>query len=341
GENLAVVPGTLDPISISTIRDSNKSGAACNSINPSYYWKNFDNNQDDPLLAPVNYTGMTEPMMSITANVVVGRKYHIKLAIADFCPFLYDASAVFFKSGSFDLGNLDLGDPVLIENGEGLCVGDSYTLEAGLDPTLFTFEWYKDGVKIPGQTGANLVVTETGDYYVKGFIPSVTNCVMDYDPVRIEFHDYVDISSPQNLTACPNAGSETRFDLTDAVSNVTTNPDILFNFYTSQQDAEDDVNSIPNVYMLSNTATVPVTIWVRAYELNNPCPSIASFTLDFINCSLALNPLSDLTICEGDSVQTFDLTVQTPLVYNNAAGYTVTYHLNNADAISGQNAIPT
>src|SRR5690606_20026753 len=190
-------------------------------------------------------------------------------------------------------------------------------------------------------TGANLVVTETGDYYVKGFIPSVTNCVMESAPVLIEFYNYVDISSPQNLTACPNAGAETRFDLTDAVLNVTNNPNILFNFYTSQQDAEDDVNSIPSVYMLSNTATVPVTIWVRAYELTNPCPSIASFTLDFINCSLSLNPLSDLRICEGDSVQTFDLTVQTPLVYNNASGYTVSYHLNNADAISGQNAIPS
>src|SRR5690554_8130847 len=49
---------------------------------------------------------------------------------------------------------------------------------------------------------------------------------------------------------------------------------------------------------------------------------------------------SDLTICEGDSVQTFDLTVQTPLVYNNASGYAVTYHLSQNDANSGQNAIP-
>ena len=344
GQNLALIPGTTDPISINTLRDNAKTGLSCpTNPNPQYFGNAYGAGGTSlpALAAPVDLGGITVPMQSLTANVVVGRKYKIKLAIVDFCTNYVHTSAVFFKSGSFDLGNLDLGDPVLIENGEGLCVGDSYTLEAGLDPTLFTFEWYKDGVKIPGQTGANLVVTETGDYYVKGFIPSVTNCVMESDPVRIEFHDYVDISSPQNLTACPNAGSETRFDLTDAVSNVTTNPDILFNFYLSQQDAEDDVNSIPNVYMLSNTATVPVTIWVRAYELNNPCPSIASFTLDFINCSLSLNPLSDLSICEGDSVQTFDLTVQTPLVYNNAAGYTVTYHLNNADAISGQNAIPT
>src|SRR5690606_30045983 len=147
-------------------------------------------------------------------------------------------------------------------NGDGLCVGDSYTLEAGLDPTLFTFEWCKDGVKIPGETGSSLVVTETGNYYVKAFIPGVL-CDFESAPVLIEFYDYVSISTPQNLTDCPNACAETRFDLPYAVLNVTNNPNILFNFYTSQQDAEDDVNSIPSVYMLSNTATVPVTIWVR------------------------------------------------------------------------------
>src|SRR5690606_14620350 len=211
-----------DPISINTLRDNDKThpinfAAGAGSVNPTYFGNAYGNgaNQVPPAAAPINLSGHTIAMTSLTANVIVGRKYKIKLAVLDFCPSGSHTSAVFFKSGSFDLGNLDLGDPVLIENGEGLCVGDSYTLEAGLDPTLFTFEWYKDGVKIPGQTGSTLTVTETGDYYVKGFIPSVTGCVMESDPVRIEFHDYVDISSPQNLTACPNAGLETRFDLSD------------------------------------------------------------------------------------------------------------------------------
>ncbi|WP_177165089.1 choice-of-anchor L domain-containing protein, partial [Paenimyroides marinum] len=240
GENIARIPGVNSPISINTLRDNDKTdpincAAGVGSINPLYFGNAYGTgvNQVPAIAAPINLSGHTIAMTSLTANVIVGRKYKIKLAVIDFCPSASHTSAVFFKAGSFDIGNLDLGDPVLIENGEGLCVGDSYTLESGLDPNLFTFEWYKDGVKIPGQTGANLVVTETGDYYVKGFIPSVTNCVMESDPVRIEFHDYVNISTPQNLTACPNAGSETRFDLTDAVSNVTSNPDILFNFYTS------------------------------------------------------------------------------------------------------------
>lgn len=341
GENLAKVPGTNQPISINTVRDVTKSGATgCATVNPQYFGNYYDAAASNPLASPIDFVGSTLPMTSLTANVVVGRKYKIKLAVMDFCPTVSHNSAAFFKAGSFDIGNLDLGTPVLIADDNGLCVGDSHTLRSGLDPLLFAFEWYKDGVKIAGQTGPNLVVTETGDYKVLAFIPTVTNCVMESDPVRVEFYDYVNILPPSNLELCPNAGANTRFDLIDAVANVTTNPNMLFKFYTSQQNALDDVNAIPDVYMLANNAAVPVTIWVRAYEEGNPCPDVESFTLNFLNCNLALNPLPDLTICEGDPVQTFDLTVQTPLVYNNAVGYSVTYHLSSADANTNQNAIP-
>jgi len=346
GENLAKIPGTNDPISINTLRDVVKSQpftCVAGSINPQYFGNSYGTlaNQVPPLTAPINLSGHTIPMKSLTANVIVGRKYRIKLAVLDFCPSDSHTSAVFFKAGSFDIGNLDLGAPVLVGDGNGLCVGDSHILKSGLDPILFTFEWFKDGIKILGQTGPNLTVTETGDYSVKGFIPTVTNCVMESDPVRVEFYEYVSISAPQNLSVCPSAGLNTRFDLKDAVVGVTTNPNILFSFYVTKQDAEDDTNAIPDLYTLANNASTPVTIWVRAYELNNPCPYVSSFTLSFLNCVLTLNPLADLSICEGESVQTFDLTVQTPLVYNNAVGYTVSYHLSKPDADTNQNAIPS
>ncbi|WP_163430372.1 T9SS type B sorting domain-containing protein [Flavobacterium sp. xlx-214] len=346
GENLAKLPGTNTPISINTVSDLNKShsvnGTLCRTINPEF----FDNyygtaaNQVPPLSAPINFIGHTVPMVSRIANVVPGRKYRIKLAVMDFCPNAAHTSAAYFKAGSFDIGNLDLGNPILIDDGKGLCVGDSHTLKSGMDPNLFTFEWFKDGIKIPGQTGANLVVTETGDYHVRALIPNVAGCVMESAPVRIEFYNYVRINAPQNLQLCPTKGLTTRFDLKDAVVGTTTNPNILFKFYTNKKDAEDDKNSISDLYDLANNAAVPVTLWVRAYELNNPCPYIASFTLSFVNCTLYLNQLPNLTLCEGDTVQTFDLTVQTPVVYNNAAGYTVTYHISKVDADAGQGAIP-
>ncbi|UUV21679.1 choice-of-anchor L domain-containing protein [Paenimyroides aestuarii] len=331
--NLAIVPNTTSPISVVTIRDA-AHNANCPSVNEQF----FDSYNDGSTTSAINFRGQTVKMTA-ESPVVPFTKYHIKMVIQDRGDSALD-SAVFIEGGSFNIGNLNLGNPVLIENGEGLCVGDSYTLNAGLDPNLFTFEWFKDGVQIPGQTGPTLTVTETGDYHVVAFVPNVL-CDFVSDPVRIEFFDYVTISAPQNISLCPSSGSSTRFNLDDALTGVTSNPDILFSYYLTQQDAENDTNAISNFYNLPNSTVGSLTIWVRAYELNNPCPYVTSFTISLLNCSLTLNPLPDLSICEGESVQTFDLTVQTPVVYNNAAGYIVTYHLSKPDADTGINAIPS
>ena len=49
--------------------------------------------------------------------------------------------------------------------------GDTITLTAAasheLDDLTYSYEWYKDGVVMAGETGSTLKVTETGDYSVK------------------------------------------------------------------------------------------------------------------------------------------------------------------------------
>ncbi|RRA88962.1 choice-of-anchor L domain-containing protein, partial [Paenimyroides viscosum] len=193
--NLALVPNTTDPISVVTIRDA-ANNAGCASVNQQF----FGSYNAGSTTNAINFNGQTVKMTA-QSPVVPFTKYHIKMVIQDRGDSGVD-SAVFIEGGSFNIGNLDLGDPVLVGDGNGLCVGDSYILEAGLDPLLFTFEWFKDGIKIPGQTGPTLTVTETGDYSVKAFVPNV-NCDFTATPVRIEFYEYVSISAPLNLTACP------------------------------------------------------------------------------------------------------------------------------------------
>src|SRR5690554_4548720 len=339
--NLALVPGTGDPISVTTIRDAaynNGNNGICSDGNPaSMNEQYFDSyNVGNPNSA-TNFLGQTVKMVA-QSTVIPMTKYHIKLVIQDRGDSSFD-SGVFIEAGSFDMGSLDLGDGQLVVEGNGLCAGDTYTLNAGMDPLLFTYEWYKNGTIIPNQSNVNLVVTETGYYHVKAYMPSLTNCTMESDPVLIEFYDYVDLNQqPSNLQACMSAGGMTRFDLNDGMAGTTSNPKWNFSYYLSQNDANNDVNEISNLYDLANSA-ISRTIWVRVYELNNPCAYVTSFSISLINCIIELNPLSDLTICEGDTVQTFDLTVQTPLVYNNASGYVVTYHQSQNDANAGQNAI--
>ncbi|TDS49919.1 choice-of-anchor L domain-containing protein, partial [Myroides indicus] len=190
GRNLALVPGTTQPIAISTIRDAAKSGAGCPSVNSDFYWRNYDNNQDDPTTAPVNYTGMTVPMKSEKVKVIPGRKYHIKLAIADFCPFLYDASAVFFNARSFDLGNPEIGEDMSIEGGNALCPGDTIELGQNLEAKDYLIQWTKNGKDLIGENGETLKVNEPGLYGARLKYKYVV-CDVELDPVKVEFYDEI------------------------------------------------------------------------------------------------------------------------------------------------------
>ncbi|HLW62679.1 MAG TPA: choice-of-anchor L domain-containing protein, partial [Flavobacterium sp.] len=302
--NLALVPGTGDPISVTTIRDEAYNGGnngVCSDGNPaSMNEEYFDSYNAGDMTAAINFLGQTVKMVA-QSTVIPMTKYHIKLVIQDRGDSSFD-SGVFIEAGSFDMGSLDLGDGQLVVEGNGLCAGDTYTLNAGMDPLLFTYEWYKNGTIIPNQSNVNLVVTETGYYHVKAYMPSLTNCTMESDPVLIEFYDYVDLNQqPSNLQACMSAGGMTRFDLNDGMAGTTSNPKWNFSYYLSQNDANNDVNEISNLYDLANSA-ISRTIWVRVYELNNPCAYVTSFSISLINCIIELNPLSDLTICEGDTV---------------------------------------
>src|SRR5690554_7927187 len=93
GENIAKIPTVNSPISINTLRDNDKThpincAAGVGSINEQYFGNAYGNaaNQVPALAAPVNLAGHTIDMTSLTANVIVGRKYKIKLAVIDFYP---------------------------------------------------------------------------------------------------------------------------------------------------------------------------------------------------------------------------------------------------------------
>lgn len=82
-ENLAFVPGTTDPITISTINPG---------LNPSYYI-------DNPAGATHSFNGFTVPM-SIEFVVVCGQTYHFKFAVADCQDGILD-TGVFLEGSSF------------------------------------------------------------------------------------------------------------------------------------------------------------------------------------------------------------------------------------------------
>lgn len=152
-KNIAVIPGTQTPVSTLTIN------AAPYCQKNTEYFGSFNGVQ-----TPTNFNGQTK-ILTAKAEVEIGVKYHIKLVIADHGDVtgLFD-SAVFLKAGSF-VGNKDLGSDRLISQGTALCENSTLLLEATTAGA--TYQWYKDGLPIMGETWPTYTVTMAGDYEVR------------------------------------------------------------------------------------------------------------------------------------------------------------------------------
>lgn len=87
--NIALIPGTTDPVSINTVNAG---------LNSAYYYDNEVPTSD--LFNSIQYDGMTTPLMACIGQLSIGEVYHIKLAIANVADGSYE-SGVFLGGDSF------------------------------------------------------------------------------------------------------------------------------------------------------------------------------------------------------------------------------------------------
>lgn len=151
--NLAVIPGTEIPIRSNTVRGP---GGLCNPENEQYFA------QYNAIESPTNYNGETKILTATTA-VIPGVKYHIKLVIGDQGNGLYD-SAVFLKAGSF-IGNKNLGENMTLSQNSALCQDTTLLLDA--TEANATYQWFKDGNRLVGETESTYTVSSPGLYEVE------------------------------------------------------------------------------------------------------------------------------------------------------------------------------
>lgn len=136
GENIAVVPGTNQDVSINTINIQ---------TNPAYYIDNVpigqnqnaggcvaeDLNNQGAAVTEIEYDGFTT-VLTATANVQACETYRIRMVVGDVNDGIYD-SAVLLEANSFDLGgdvSMDIDLPGLGSSGiayEG-CAGDGFII---------------------------------------------------------------------------------------------------------------------------------------------------------------------------------------------------------------------
>jgi gliding motility-associated-like protein len=200
----------------------------------------------------------------------------------------------------------------------GVCTGENYTIQSGLDPATYTFSWTFNGNPIANETGPDLTVTVPGTYGISAQYINTTCAASDF--ITIEYYDPIVPGTPNNLIQCSDNGFA-QFDLSqnNAASLGTLNPaNYTVSYYATSADANAPANALPNLY--TNTSN-PQTIYVRIQNNTSGCYTVTSFQL--IVTSQVLTPtFTNFTICTGD-------VASLPLVSNNGITGTWTPAFDN------------
>jgi gliding motility-associated-like protein len=327
--NLAVIPNTTTPVSVVTIRN-NIHNAGCNSQNPTFFDTFFGATGTNPLGAPINFNGVTVPMTA-SASVNPNQNYRIKMVIADRQDSLFD-SAVFLEGGSFNIGNISLGNDFLTSAGNAICFGNCTTLNSNLDPANYTIKWFLNGVLIPGATGPTYQACVAGVYKIEAQYLS-TSCIGS-DTITVEYFSDAAIGTPANLKLCDASGFAS-FNLEQNTATILSpfSAPRPISYHLTQADADNNVNPITNTSAYTNISN-PQTIYVRVTNPGTTCKQTTSFTLTVQDLTPVYTVAGNLTKCPTGST-----TVSVLPTNNNFSLSDATYSWTfNGNPIAGQTA---
>ncbi|MGP8215642.1 MAG: choice-of-anchor L domain-containing protein [Bacteroidia bacterium] len=202
-QNIAVVPGTTIPISISSINGNwdtsceattHRCVGTCCSSNPQYYINNTSG-------TTVGYAGFTT-IMKAESPVICGQQYHIKLAIADAVDSSYD-SGVFLGGHSFRGGTIPLNiSAVPIDS---VCPNDKVTVYFPDNNPNDMCTWTFSGANVLSGSNNGPYILSWGTSGPKQIGVVVTGpCMYDRDSVTINVNP-CDIVVPNIFT--PGSGN--------------------------------------------------------------------------------------------------------------------------------------
>ena len=264
--NLAVIPGSSTPVTVTTIRNSSNNDPSspnnnCASINPSFFGTY---NVGNPTSA-LNMRGQTV-VINASSAVVPNTPYRIRLAIGDYANSGFD-SAVFIAAGSFTT-TLNLGSDQII------CTGDTVQLNTSLDNT-FTYTWFENGSPIPGETNSTYTVTHAGTYSVE----AVKGTCLITD--TIVFTDLL-VNNPQDLLTCNTGAASYNFNLTTNDEVALGIDSTIYNVFYYESPADITANNpIPNGTLTTFQSPGSQTIYVKIFNTitNNFCDAVYTFDL--------------------------------------------------------------
>lgn len=301
--NMATIPGTTLPVSVTNIRNS-ANNASCPSVNPQFF--DVYNAVNNPTINGTSFNGQTI-LINASANLIIGNTYKLKLVIGDYQDALYD-SAVFIKASPTPTEVL--GSDLTIANNTAICQGQSYTLNTGLNASNYNFQWFLNGNVILGAIEPTFTVNQAGVYKVE--YQNILN--------GNQFSDEIIIENPLPLETFPNVIACGVYFI-PAISSGA--------FYTGP-------NGTGQLIPIGSAITASYTIYVY-----NGCEN-SSFMVTLFPAPNSATP-QNMTINEpnSDGFATFDLATQIPIILNGLSlnDNQISFYTSYADALNGINAI--
>lgn len=217
GKNIALLPGTniiANPTNI-----HNQNGCSAGDLGEYAAAQLYDNIRSGN--GDIAYNGQTLPLTAEATGLIPGETYTIKLALANKDDTAYD-SAVYLEAGSFELGDIDLGDDITLGDDEATCEDQSVIIDTEIEnEDLFDFQWYLDDEPIDGATDPSYEATETGDYYV--LAQAGTQCFVQAER-HVEFYQEPELDlNVQDTTICD--GEVVALDATPENLDTLYNPE--------------------------------------------------------------------------------------------------------------------
>lgn len=153
-QNIALVPGTTQPITINNVNNGNAFGVATGPCTNCAYYR--DNGASGYTIA---FDGLTTVLTAKLVNIQPGQTYHLTLTVADVNDHVFDTGVMLQSNSFLATGPVAMyadGNRVL-NNTIHICQGNSTTLAA---PAGFQYMWST------GDTTSSINVSAAGNYSV-------------------------------------------------------------------------------------------------------------------------------------------------------------------------------
>ncbi|MFL1013402.1 choice-of-anchor L domain-containing protein [Flavisericum labens] len=320
-QNIALVPGTSTPVTISNIHD--EIITQCPAANEQYF--------DGYSFPETNYNGRTT-VLSAGASVTPNTQYHVKIIVADQGASRDPSidTAVFIEANTFT--ELELGEDI------NTCSG-SVILNGEIQNPLASYSWYRNGSLLSSETNPILTATQSGLYRVE---ISINGCIIQ-DDVTVTIDTELTTAPITPYQLCDSNGDmQETFDLstknTDVINAIQNlPPNYSISYHLTDADAQSNSSNIT-----SPISSGPRTVYVRVEDMDSGCLIYGEFEL-IVNQLPTITQPSDLNVCDNDNnpdgSTLIDLSQKNNEITSGQTNLLVTYHSTPLEANNGSNAV--